>query len=183
MTKKEERIVFDAMAYGLQKIEKDAIWTPSGMTKFKDGVGEYLRNRHIKKGSFVVHNSEDTKLDGIVWAEAHEYLLLQIKLYRNELYQRNPEVNCEAACYKPTASFGPYIVNEDGSIDYGGQSQYHHACNWHEDEHHLSHMLDKGWVQKSTNWYIMALAYSAKIQGVQVFNINVERFYTNESVD
>ena len=104
---------------------------------------------------------------------AHRSLIISVLQYRGKMGMNEKH-------HTPTRIYGPWVVNMDGSIDLGGNEVYYHKSTWHEDEHHLSHMMTKPWLQDSAVDYLRALAHSAKIQGVKSFTVNVERITTEQ---
>ena len=165
---------FAALEYANMKADnRGGVKCARGMIAFQDGIWEYIKENIWKNALFRVEPSPQFDMQQNILEAADEYLLLKIQRIRedDDDYEGS---DIEIAI----AHYGPFVVNKDGSIDYGANAQYHHSEKWHENEHHFSHMFGKNWVCASLEDYMQALAHSAKMQGVKSFTINVERIST-----
>ena len=165
---------FGALNYAIEKADaRGGVILADGMIAFNKAIKEYI-HKHVWEGSlFRVNPSSRYKMQQTILEDAYDYALTMIQISRQEEddYDGQP-VDVAVAHY------GPFVVNQDGSIDRGGKVSYHHPNDWHKDQHHFSHMFMKNWVCASLEDYIRALAHSAKIQGLESFTINVDRIST-----
>ena len=153
-----------AIRYAASGISKSKLITPRGMIRYWQRIEKYIEND--MKDMNIVYRY-------LIRRMAHRSLIISVIQYRQKLGMNGKHQT-------PTGIYGPWVVNMDGSIDLGGNEVYYHKSTWHEDKHHLSHMMTKVWLQDTAFEYLRALAHSAKIQGVKSFTVNVERITTEK---
>ena len=176
-TEKSVNHVKHALLYAINELGTWNVITPHGMTAFNKAIKDYVRHEIWGNRPFRTVNwgkGEDDK----VFDAAYTYILDKINEARqaSDYLEEYQGLDSQTA----VAHYGPWVVDKDGTVDHGGNEVYYHKPTWHEDEHHLSHMLSKVWVQDTAGDYLRALAHSAKIQGVKSFTVNVERITTEK---
>lgn len=166
---------FRALDQATEAAEKfgGGVTTPNGMIAFNKAIDKYIHKEVWNGAMMKVMPSPQGALDITIRQDAYDFILTTIRVSRKEDDEYTGEPYDIAV-----AHYGPFVVNEDASIDYGGNVAYHHSKDWHKDEHHFSHMFAKNWVCASLESYLEALAHSAKMQGVQSLIINVDIFTT-----
>jgi len=165
---------FGALQYAIDKSQSlGGVVTAKGLIAFNKAIKEHIAENIWKGRMFTIQPSPEFKLQETILQDAYDYTLTMINIHRQEDEDYTGEPRDIVV-----AHYGPFMVNEDASIDYGGNVGYHHGADWHVDEHHFSHMFAKRWVENSLSDYIDALAHSAKIQGLKSFTINVDRIST-----
>lgn len=153
-----------AIRCGASGISRSKLVTPQGMIRYWKRVEKYIENN--MKDMNIADQSLTRRM-------AHRSLIISVLQYRSKIGMHEKH-------HTPIGIYGPWVVNMDGSIDLGGNEVYYHKSTWHEDKHHLSHMMTKAWLQDTASDYLRALAHSAKIQGVKSFTVNVERIRTEK---
>ena len=160
----------EAIAYALAQLGNQSIITPRGMIHFNALIKSYVSKEIYDNQPLYVMNRDEV----VVYEAAYEYVLQKINQSRQDEDDENYDNQMAVAHY------GPWVVNQDGTVDYGGNEVYYHGPDWHEDENHLSHMMTKIWLKDTADDYLRALAHSAKIQGVKSFTVNVEQITTEQ---
>jgi len=170
--KKMEVHIGAAITRALIQLGTLDVISPKGMIAFNKAIKSYVREELWKNKLFIISGRSNGHDEEVLKA-GYEFILNKI----NET--RALECELTKGDYA-VAHYGPWVVDEDGMINYGGNEVYYHKETWHEDQHHLSHMMTKVWLQDTAADYLRALAHSAKIQGVKSFTVNVERITTEK---
>ena len=173
-TEQAEKHITEAISYALEVLGEGSVISPRGMMVFKTAIDKYVSREIYQNKPFKTASWGDGD-DQMVHEAAYEYVLIKINQARMQSEDYDG-LDSQTAI----AHYGPWVVNQDGTVDYGGNEVYHHKPTWHENEHHLSHMMTKVWLQNTAGDYLRALAHSAKIQGVKLFTVNVERIRTEQ---